>query len=237
MIDPALRSLDETGWLAATPEPFRTSVLAACRLRTFARGETVYGFDDPPGGLWGVASGTIAIEIASAEHGLHVAHLLHPGAWIGEAALVARTARRVGAVATRPSTLAFMPLAELDRILAAEPGNWRWLALLAVLHTDIAVAVANDLMIRQTTARVAAILLHLAGCRDGKCQAAAEIEVSQSDLARMCALSRTAFAGQLKRLRELGLIEADYRRIRIVSPARLKAHLEASLDRLPEAQA
>jgi CRP-like cAMP-binding protein len=237
MSDSLLRALAETGWLAATPEPFKTRVLAACRARTFVRGEAIYGFDDPPGGLWGLVEGAVAVEIASAEHGLHVAHVLHPGAWMGEAALLTRTPRRVGVVATRPSVLGFLSIADFTRIADADPEAWRWLALLAVIHTDIAIAVANDLMIRNTTARVAAALLHLAGCRGGAAEQAAEIDLSQSDLARMAALSRTALASQLRRLRAQGLIEANYRRIRITSPAQLRAYVTANADGAPTKRA
>ncbi len=229
MFDSPLRLLADTGWLATTPESFKTSVLAACRVRTFARGESVYGFDDPPGGLWGLAKGAVAVEVASVEHGLHVAHVLHPGAWMGEAALVTGTPRRVGVVATRPSLLGFLSIADFTRIADADPEAWRWLALLAVIHTDIAITVANDLMIRNTTARVAAILLHLAGCRTGATEQSAEIDLSQSDLARMTSLSRTALASQLKRLRVQGLIDADYRRIRITAPAKLRDYVTANV--------
>jgi CRP-like cAMP-binding protein len=233
MHDSRLSSLAGTGWLATTPAPFKTSVLAGCRVRTFARGESVYGFDDPPGGLWALAEGAVAIEVASMEHGLHVAHVLHPGAWMGEAALLTKTPRRVGVVAVRPSVLGFVSIADFTRIADADPEAWRWLALLAVIHTDIAIAVANDLMIRDTTARVGAVLLHLAGCRGGDPDRPAEIDLSQSDLARMTALSRTALAAQLKRLRAQGLIDADYRRIRIMSPARLRGYVTADVDAVP----
>jgi CRP-like cAMP-binding protein len=233
MHDSRLSSLAGTGWLAATPAPFKTSVLAACRVRTFARGESVYGFDDPPGGLWALAEGAVAIELASVEHGVHVAHVLHPGAWMGQAALLTKTPRRVGVLAVRPSLLGFLSIADFTRIADADPEAWRWLALLSVMHADIAISVANDLMIRNTTVRVAAILLHLAGCRTGDAEQSSEIDLSQSDLARMTSLSRTALASQLKRLRAQGLIDADYRRIRITSPARLRAYVTTSVDGMP----
>lgn len=46
----------------------------------------------------------------------------------------------------------------------------------------------------------------------------------------MTSLSRTALASQLRRLRAQGLIEADYRRIRITSPAHLRAYVTANVD-------
>jgi CRP-like cAMP-binding protein len=216
--DTARKVLSAKGWLSQTPQRFRTAILEASRVRRFETGSSVYGFEDPPGGLWGLAEGALAIEINSTAHGLHVAHLFRPGAWTGHAAIVTGAPRRIGLSAVLPSTLIFVAMVEIERIAETEPHTWRWLALLSVLHADIAVGVADDLMIRAARARVAAVLLRLSGSRDDPRERPAPIALNQEDLARLCCLSRTALGRQLERLRDEGLVETAYRQVVVRDP-------------------
>ncbi len=219
--DDARRVLSQRGWLSLTPQRFRTAILEASQVRRFETGSSVYGFEDPPGGLWGLAEGALAIETNSMAHGLHVAHLFRPGAWTGQAAIVTGAPRRIGLSAVLPSTLLFVATVEIEAIVEADPQTWRWLALLSVQHADTAVGVADDLMIRAARARVAAVLLRLGGCRDQPNERPAPIVLNQEDLARICCLSRTAFGQQLERLRAEGLVETAYRRVVVRDPGAL----------------
>lgn len=214
--------LGSAGWLAHTPECFREQLLAGCVLRRFARGELVYGLGDPPGGLWGLVAGGLAIEIAPAERGPYFGHFARPGAWFGEAAVITRMPRRVGLRATRASLLAFLSLQRFDAIAAEDPLVWRWLAILSVLHTDLAISVGDDLMIRDPRRRTIALLLRLAGCRQDEPGPTFEIDASQGDVAAMVNLSRTAFGLILNELEAEGLIEHSYRRISITDAAAMK---------------
>lgn len=215
--------LATTGWLTLVPEGFRQQVLARSTLREFRRGDAIYRLGDEPGGIWGIVSGGLAVEVAPAERGPYFAHFARPGAWFGEAAIITRMPRRVGLRATRPSLLACLPLHQFEAIAAADPLAWRWLSVLSVMHTDLAISVGDDLMIRDPRCRTVALLLRMAGCRAGETGPDFEVDASQSDLASIVNLSRNAVGTILIELEASGMIETGYRRIRIRDATALRA--------------
>ena len=65
----AEQALLRRGWLAGQPEDFRRAVLDQCLLLPLERGMPVYHQGDPPGGIFGIAAGALAISIAPGEGG------------------------------------------------------------------------------------------------------------------------------------------------------------------------
>src|SRR5271165_1325596 len=57
------------GWLNLAPPAFRRIVLDRCRLKVFEAGATVYSVGDPPGGMFGLLRGKVALSIAPGERG------------------------------------------------------------------------------------------------------------------------------------------------------------------------
>lgn len=214
----AMELMATTGWLSLTPVSFREAVLERSIVRRFRRGQVIYEVGDPPGGPWGLVSGQLAIEIAQGGRGLALAHFALPGYWAGEGPAINRMPRRISLVAARPSVLLNLPLADFDAILTRDPEGWRWLALLSTMQLDLAIGVIDDLMIRVPRARVAALLLRLAGARQGVfgTPQIADIHVSQERLAQMVVLSRTALGDMIRELAEDGVLGLDYGRIRIL---------------------
>jgi CRP/FNR family cyclic AMP-dependent transcriptional regulator len=141
-----------------------------------------------------------------------------PGYWAGEGPAINRMPRRISLLAAQPSVLLNLPLAEFDAIVARDPEGWRWLALLSTMQLDLAIGVIDDLMIRAPRARVAALLLRLAGAREGFFMAPqlADIHVSQERLAQIAVLSRTTLGKMIRELAENGVLSLDYGRIRIL---------------------
>jgi CRP-like cAMP-binding protein len=218
-IDEAREIMSRRGWLPATPESIRTAVLERCGLRSFVAGEAIYRHGDPPGGLWGLAAGRIAIEPpAASDFGAYIAYYAAPGYWIGAASIVTRTTRQVGISAARDCVLLHLSIADFEAIAVRDPSAWRWLAVLPIQQTLLATGVATDLMIRDPRRRLMAILLRLAGCRDSPGAGAAqpeEIVVSQEALAVLVNLSRTALGEMLRDFECNGLIARRYRIIRL----------------------
>ena len=210
--------LGKRGWLAATPEHFRIAVLARSFPRKVRRGEAVYQRGDPAGGLWGLASGGIAIEVAPLDQGALLGHFAGPGYWIGAAPLVTGDPRQVGLIATRASLLLHLPIAEFEAIAAEEPQAWRWLAILPIQQTLLATGVAEDLMIRDPRRRLLATLLRLAALRGPFAGSEPrDIVVSQENLAAIVNLSRTAVGLMLRAFAAEDLIDQRYNRIRILN--------------------
>ncbi|WP_421695461.1 Crp/Fnr family transcriptional regulator [Aestuariivirga sp.] len=220
----AKAQLQRIGWLAQLPEPFRHNLLGRCRLQKVEGGKRVYGLDDPPGGIYGVASGSVSMSLAPQERGPYFGHLMGPGSWFGLAAAVYKQSRVVGATATRASILLLLPMAEFDALVAENPASWRFFTAMALMNASISMNAADDLLIRDTSRRCIATLLRLAGLRNtaGLTPPLSEVDVTQEELAYLSNLSRNAAGLLLRDLQKRGHIELAYKTIRILDPAALQ---------------
>jgi CRP-like cAMP-binding protein len=221
----AARALLATrGWLSLVPPGFREAVLAKSHVRSFARGDAVYRLDDPPGGLFGLASGGITLEIAPETRSPYIAHFMRPGMWFGAAALLTGQRRRVGITATRPSVLLHFHANDFAALASQDGEAWRWLSLIPLLNSDLAISVCDDLMIRDPKHRATAILLRLAGCRADApaVDDPTELDLTHDELATMTNLSRTTIGSLLRDYENKGWIEQSYRCITICNPAALR---------------
>jgi CRP/FNR family cyclic AMP-dependent transcriptional regulator len=72
-------------------------------------------------------------------------------------------------------------------------------------------------MIRSSSARIAAVLVRLCGARLGQTDEAVslEIDVTQSQLAQMANLSRSAVGSHLEEMEQIGIIRRGYGRMRV----------------------
>ena len=220
----AKAQLQRIGWLSQMPEPFRQNLLGRCRLQKVAAGERVYGLDDPPGGIYGVASGSVSMALAPQERGPYFGHLMGPGSWFGLAAAMHKQSRVMGVTATRASALLLLPMAEFDALVSESPASWRFFTALALMNTSIAMGAADDLLIRDTARRCIATLLRLAGLRNSASMTLplSEVDVTQEELAYLSNLSRNATGLLLRKLQKRGFIELAYKSIRILDAASLQ---------------
>jgi CRP/FNR family transcriptional regulator, cyclic AMP receptor protein len=216
------------GWLSQTPPSFQHEVLDRCQLRHFASGEFIYSVGDPPGGMFGLASGALDVSIAPNERGPYFTHVARQGTWFGEAAAFTGQPRRVGLAAARDSELLHLPLHGIDEIVGKDPGAWRFFALVTIGHLDVTIGAHDDLMIRDHVKRCIAVLLRLGGCRQASPTGSIPIEVdaSQDDIALMSNVARTTAGTVLRKLEAMGHLEQSYRRIHILAPDGLRAMLE-----------
>ena len=200
------------GWLPLTPPSFREAVLAKCRVRSFERGDPVYKLDDPSGGLFGLASGRVALEIAPGMRSPYIAHFMRPGMWFGAAALLTGERRRVGIIATRPSVVLHLLASDFMELASDDPQAWRWLSLILLLNSNLAMSVCDDLMIRDPKERATAILLRLAGCATNGSEPVEplELDLTHEELAVMTNLSRSTVGALLRTYEAQGWITQSY---------------------------
>jgi CRP/FNR family transcriptional regulator, cyclic AMP receptor protein len=223
-IEAAKKIIIENGWLSMTPPPFQGVVLERCRLQGFKAGQNIFMAGDPPGGMYGLVSGGLAISIAPGERGPYFAHLARPGTWFGESSAITQKPRRIGLAATRDSQLFHLPLPKINEIVATDPSAWRLFALVTSGHIDMAIGACDDLMIRDHVQRFVAILLRLGGCRYASPgdTSHAEIDLRQDEIATLANVARTTAGAILRTLEKAGHIEQAYRRIRILAPDALR---------------
>lgn len=215
------------GWLSRTPERFQRAVLDLSQIRIFKKGEVLFRAGDPPGGLYGLVSGGLSIEIAPSERGPYVGGFATPGSWYGEGSVITGQPRRVSLVATRDSQLLHLPLNAIQQIVSQDPSAWRLIALVTVLQLDAVVTAYDDLMRRDHDKRLVAILLHLCGCRRGTPTgfSPVDVDVGQNDLAGMSNVARTTAGAVLRDLDKAGHIVRSYRCITVCNPDALRAML------------
>jgi CRP/FNR family cyclic AMP-dependent transcriptional regulator len=226
--DEACRFLTARGWLARSPAKVRDAVLERCNLEDFERGQRVYSIGDPPTGLWGVVTGGFALEFATSEHGPHFAHSFRPGMWFGEGESFAPRPHFATISATRTSRCMHLPLPALEAVARDHPLIWRYVGVLAGAHVADSLGAFSDGTIRDPTARIAAILLRLAGTRvhERLSDQQPELDVTQEDLALLANMSRGTVHTQLGRLEAAGLVACSYGRVRILDPDRLRSAIE-----------
>lgn len=228
-LENAAEFLRHRGWLAAFPPQLRDSLLARCKLLPpLARGQVLCRIGDKPDGIYALASGSLAVQMAPNEQGPETTHLFRPGAWFGEIAYILDVPRTMTMIATRPSRCLILPRADLEALTAVEPLLWRWLAVCVADNMRIALCALDDMTIRSPQRRLAAALLRMAGLRtDDAVQddARPELDLTHGELARLANISRTAVGENLRHLEEQGFVERSYGRIALLKPADLRSWL------------
>lgn len=215
------------GWLSQTPSAFRKAVLDRCVLQTFEPDATIYMTGDTSSPIYGLISGGVSVSLATGERGPYFAHFFQPGTWFGEGPLISGTPRIAGISAIRETTLLQLSKHAMEEILRDDPASWRQIALLTLAKLEVAISVVDDLMIRDSSQRLIAVLLRLGGCRHTTPAARKSIvvDVSQEDLAAMANLSRGTANAMLRKLEEAGEITISYRQHSILKPDALRRRL------------
>jgi CRP-like cAMP-binding protein len=223
----ACHVLAHKGWLATRPADFREALLAAGHLRTFAAGDPIStagdGADVGPG-LYGFAAGQVAVLPALGAPDAPTAVLFNPGQWYGYAPLFGVT-RQIHVHATTATTILNISFSEVHRMLKARPDWWKDLAELVFATALVATNVLTDLLLSRSDRRLAAMLLHHAGCRHtGQ---ALPIHLNQEDVGATARLSRHPARQLLQSFEARGWISQSYRCIHILAPEQLRTLVDS----------
>ena len=219
----ACRILATEGWLATAAAAFRSEFLARCQIRTFTSGEqsSIAGDDTSIGpGMYGVASGQVALVPGIGPSDTPVAVLFNTGEWCGYAPLFLPN-NVVHFHAVMPTTILCLSIVEVRSMLYAQPEWWKDIAKLA-FHAGMRYsAVSVDLLIPQAERRLAAMILNHANCRNSG--AAKPIHLSQEELGQTANLSRHPTRKLLRTFEARGWISQSYRCINILQSEHLRA--------------
>jgi CRP/FNR family cyclic AMP-dependent transcriptional regulator len=219
--DAARTFLSHTGWLATVPEELRSEMLRDGRVRDIQAGELFNFAGDENAGMWGLAAGQAATTSGVNGPDSPIALLEQPGYWGGQAPLFGRP-RLANVHARTEATILFVPYQSLRQMLAAHPSWWEHFGRLAFDHVHRYAMLAVDLMLAETRARTAAILLHQGACRAAG-NTPVTLHLSQQELGEMTNLSRHPIGSLLREFEADGLIRLGYRQITLLQPATLRA--------------
>lgn len=190
-------------------------MIAACQIRRLSAGQWLYGAQDDVGGPFAVLDGALAMEIPSSSGVTELAWVIQPGHWAGAASALGDRPRLVSIRALVDSEVATLSAPAARRIAAGYPETWRWFGQMATRNGDRAVMLAVALMIPDKVVRVTTVLRQLA--ESGFVDAPpVPIPLTQSELARICGLSRGPFSLLLEQLERKGIICRGYRRVDVL---------------------
>jgi len=215
------------GWLGHTPEAFQNNLLERCKCVEVSSGNNIYTVGEESSDLWGVSKGQVHLNIATHEHGPRFGHVFGPGAWFGDYELITGNSRIMEVKASRNCVLYHLPNRKFQKLAKGYPLSWRWIALLATQHTALALGAADDLMIKSSDARLAALLLRLSS-RRGVAEGTIpidEIDVTQQNISEALNLSRTATGQKLRMLKDQCIIDFSYTKVQILDPQALNAYI------------
>jgi CRP-like cAMP-binding protein len=202
-------------FLEGVPEEDRRRLLAATTRRRFARREVLFHEGDPGDTVHLLDRGRVAVRITTPLGDVATLRVRGPGEVIGELALLGDVSRRVATVValerTETLTLHRDQFVELRRrhpsvdaflvnVLAEEVGRLSGL-LVEALYVPVDVRVVR---------RIVALASAYA---DGESEAAAEIPLTQEDLASLAGTSRATVNRVVGEAEKAGLVELRRGRI------------------------
>ena len=212
----ARRVLVTTGWLADRPVDFRDALLDVSRLQAVAAGELFNIAGSAGEGMWGIVAGQVTLTSGMNSAEVPISLLFNPGCWIGYAPLFGFPLL-ANARAAVDGIVLHLPFADIRRLLAANPGWWEHFGRLMLENSMVFATVAVDLLLTPPERRVAAILLHQAGCRTSGTRPS-PIHLSQAEIGEMATLSRHPVRRILHDFEARGWIEHGYRCIHVRAP-------------------
>jgi len=107
--------------LRALGEDERRQVLASARRRRFRRGEVLFHRGDPGDAVHLIASGTVAVYIATPTGSMAIFAVFGPGEAVGEMALIEGGERTATAIAMEPAETLSLRREQLDELRAHHP--------------------------------------------------------------------------------------------------------------------
>jgi len=215
-------------WFGALPLADREALLGSAELLRLRPGEMLFRQGDAPGGFYGLLGGSLKISSLREDGREAILVVLEAGNWIGEISLMDGEPRTHDATALSAAEVLVVPQPAFAALMEGAPFARAVAGLLAARVRSLC-GMVEDAALRSTRARVARRLLLLArGDATMALKARPVVPVSQEALAMMLGISRQTLSVELKAMAAQGAIALRYRRIEIVSPARLKSISDAS---------
>jgi CRP-like cAMP-binding protein len=175
--------------------------------------------------MFGIVSGVVTLQCRFTHPDAVLLHFLWPGEWFGTVPVLARRTRSITATARTDAELLRVSGDDLRALLRRRPEWFAELGRDLVYWLDLSMQGLTDLLIRDSSARCAAVLLRLAGRRWAAGPDASlpcDIPASQAELAMLCSVSRNTFNRVLKRFSSRRLVTLGYKSLTVNDPARLR---------------
>ena len=189
-------------------------------VRTLEKGEMLFFQGDEATGFFLLLSGQVRIFKASPDGREYTLHVVRPGHMFAEAAVFHGHDFPANCMAMERSTVAFLPREGFTRLIAGSPEIcMKMMAALSAFLRELT-AQLEELSLKEVPARLAAYLLQEAGPGDGS---EVVLPFSKTELAHKIGTISATLSRNLRKFKELGLIEVKGRTIRLKDRRRLAA--------------
>ena len=198
------------GWLSRQTEGFQAELSRWSVVQSMEAGSTVYRLNDPPGGIYGLVSGALAVSFETVLDGPRLLQHGALGSWIGVVPFLTGGPRLAELSAATDCVVLHVPLAAMEAMAARDPAAVRAFAQIAVENIASLLALLGILLLPTAERRIAASLIRAAESGSDP------IPMTQADLAGITNASLRQVSAALRNLARQGLIEPGYRAIRVL---------------------
>ena len=208
--------------LDGIPEEPRRRVLAAGRLRRFARGEVIFHEDDPGDSLHLIAKGRVAVRVTTPLGEVATLAVLGPGDFFGELALIGRPESRTATVTALEKTETISIHRDVfDTLKSEQPSVETFITgVLGAQVRRLSGQVLEALYV-PADKRVLRRLWELAKLY-GEGADGTVVPLTQEDLASVAGTSRATVNRVLGQATEAGFVEVSRGRIAVLDAATLE---------------
>ncbi|MBP7934066.1 MAG: Crp/Fnr family transcriptional regulator [Phycisphaerae bacterium] len=217
---PIQRYLQQCGLFRGLNEASTAKLAEISISRRFSKGQTIFREGAPCPGIYVMAEGLVRVVKYAPSGKEHVLHLAYPGMTFAEVAAIGRFPCPATAEAMEDTLCVLILQDRLTQLLRADHALCLQIMETFAWWVKHFVGLLEDLVLRDSTGRVARHLLH-AGAAAG--EEAFLLPMLKKDLASHLNLTGETLSRTIRRLADAGLIELlDQQRIRIMDRARLE---------------
>lgn len=210
--------IERRAWLPSRPKPFRDALLNVATRRDFSANTPIFRTGEAAEGLYGILSGSIFIA-GPADNGEELTFDREAeGVWVGARAILGDGARVVTVTAATDVVTAYISHEDIQRILRQNPEFYADFMALSQDSLMLLLRLVANLAVARTEVRLGLRLLHL---QETTADHDGWIDVSQDRLAEFVAVSLPTVQRTIRKLADLGLVQAGYGRVRIKDRAAL----------------
>lgn len=216
--------LGETALFGGLSESALRTLAEVAIVRNYRRGQFIFGQDDPGDAMFVLVSGTVKVQVNSADGDEKLFATFGPGDCFGELSFLDGEPRSASVLTMDAVQAIVLTRPALDAALTAEPGIARPLLVYLAQMVRRLSDHAADLVFLDLEGRLAKCLEKLAVDHGvvGPDGIRLDLMVTQSDLAAMVGAARPSVNQALASFTRRGLIRSAGRTITIVDPAGLR---------------
>ena len=201
------------------------------RLRTLEDGELLLRASAEQSSLWIVIEGCLRLSTVTQSGREFVYAVIGPGNHYGLGSVLRGRTPPADVHAAGPTTLAVLDGPSLLKLFDERPRLWRHVANLIYMRLTLAMVTLRDVNVAPLPQRIVRRLLGhaISSGQDVGTSSMLELRITQSELGRMLATSRSRVNGALKGLEKSGLLKVGYRTITLADVPRMRELAGADL--------